>query len=697
MAKAIHIYFWKRESFLRLVLCVISGILLQFYFGFNKETIFAAAAFSGFLFIIFRLLPESQRFKFPHLQGIFLSSLLVILAMFLTWNKDARHHTNWYGNYTNDSSFLVVTLKEPLVEKENSLKAVCNVESVINDNIVKMVKGKMILYLAKDSLSKSLLFGDRIIMKNKLQSIKNSGNPAAFNYEQYLAFQQIYFQAYLQKNDWNLLKEKEKYGLQNILYKSRDFVLKTLDQYIVGENESSLAKALLVGYRVDLDKDLVQAYSNAGVVHLIAISGLHLALIYALLLFVVMRIPFLKKNKVARLLVILICLWFFALLTGASASVLRAAVMFSFISIGSIFNKTSSVYNSMSVSAFLLLCFNPLLLFDVGFQLSYCAVFGIVLLYKYINAWFYFKNKILNYAWGLASVSIAAQVFTIPLCFYYFHQLPLLFLLANLIAIPLSTLALWGCITLLVLSPIPIIAVYVGKIITVLLWLMNHTVLLISDWSFTLWKNVSLSKSHTLLLYVIFIGFIFWLIRKNRIAFKISLLGSFLFAGLVTHRKWNLYQQKQMVVYNVPKHSAIDFFQRNNYFFVGEKNVSGKESFINFHLKPARISFFANYPTKDFSLLNSPNIFQFYDSRIIIIDTFIRYSPLSSKIKIDYLVLSKNSKVKIENINAVFDCKCIIADGTNALWKIDQWKKECKDLHLRFHSVSEQGAFVTNL
>lgn len=697
MAKAFHIYFWKKEPFFRLALLFIAGILLQFYFNFTWETILISAIFLVLLYVGFSFLPESQKFRYPHFQGLIISIFLGITAMFLTWNKDARHHTNWYGNYINDSSFLIVTINEPLVEKARSYKAVTSVESVIKDDSSESFSGKLLIYLAKDSLSETLKYGDRILLKNKLQPIKNSGNPAAFNYAQYLAFQQIYYQCYLKQQDWILLKGSHANPVRQILYATRDFVVATLNKYINGNNESALAKALLIGYRVDIDKDLVQAYSNAGVVHLIAISGLHLALIYGLLLWIALRIPFLKKKKMARLVFILFCLWFFAFLTGAPASVLRAAVMFSFISMGTLFNKIASIYNSLCISAFVLLCFDPFVLWDVGFQLSYLAVLGIVILYKYIYGWFYFRNKILNYGWSLAAVSIAAQVFTLPLCFYYFHQLPLLFLIANLIAIPLSTVALWGCVALVFVSPIPLIALYVGKLVTLFLWLMNHSVLFINELSFALWDDVSITAANTLLLYFIFIAFIYWLIKKNTMAFKIGLVGALLFTSTISYKKWELYQQKRMIVYNISSHQAIDFISKDHYFFVGDKNSLNEDQLINFHLKPARVSFMANNVRNDSPVFKAPGIYQFYGRRIIVIDSLLSFAPLTNRINADYVIISKNPKIKIANINQAFDCKMIIFDGSNPLWKIVQWKKECKDLHLRFHSVSEQGAFVTDL
>jgi competence protein ComEC len=206
----------------------------------------------------------------------------------------------------------------------------------------------------------------------------------------------------------------------------------------------------------------------------------------------------------SRLILILGCLWFFSLLTGAPASVLRSAVMFSFLAIGSSFNKNNSIYNSLAISAFVLLCYDPFMLWDVGFQLSYLAVLGIVVTQKPIYNWFYFENKIVDCAWKLASVSLAAQLFTLPVCVYYFHQFPLLFLLSNMIAIPLSTVALWGCIALVSFSSIPLVASFLGKIVWVFIWLMNHAVLMINKIPFALWDQLSISITGVFLLYIIF-------------------------------------------------------------------------------------------------------------------------------------------------------------------------------------------------
>lgn len=697
MTKSYHIFIWKKAPFVRLLLPLIVGIILEYYFKIKIPAIICIAIIAFLLLLTFSFCNESKRYAFRWIQGILMSLLLVAFGLWIGWQKDIRNHPNWYGTLYENNSFLVARIIEPPVEKAKSYKALASVEYSIDGDSQKNAEGTILLYFDKDSLSKRLSYGDEIIVATLLKDIKNSGNPAAFDYARYMAFQQIYQQCYLKKSDWTLLPHRVVNTFKKALFNTRTFAVKTLERYIPGENESALAKALLIGYRIDLDKDLVQAYSNAGVVHIIAISGLHLGLIYGLLLWITLKIPFLKKAKVPRVLVILFCMWFFVFLTGASPSVMRAAVMFSFISVGTIFQKRVSVYNSLSASAFLLLCFDPYLLWNVGFQLSYLAVLGIVALQKTIYNWFYVKNKILDYTWKLASVSIAAQIFTIPICFYYFHQLPLLFLIANIIVIPLATVALCGCIALIAVSPLGFLPVYIGKLVSAFLFAMNYSVRAVNQLPFLLWNNVSISVWETILLYLIFIAFLTWIFNRDSMAFRLGLAFTLIFSASIFFDKWNSSRQKTIIVYNVPMHSAIDFIDGHRGYLLADSGFLNDPLLQKYNIYPARISLNA---TNSQSLINavfvSNNFYQFYNKKILLVDTANSYNSPAKKINLDYVVISKNPKIKIREIAQAFDCNQYIFDASNSLWKIEQWKKECEELHLQFHSVSEQGAFVIN-
>ena len=278
-------------------------------------------------------------------------------------------------------------------------------------------------------------YGDFVLINKSLQQIKNGGNPGSFDYQRYASFQQVYHQVFLKKGECTILKQKDAGLFMQFIFALRSNTVHILQKYF-GDDKKILgiSEALLIGFKEDLDKDLVQAYSNTGVVHIIAISGLHLGLIYLVLSWLFKRAPFVRRSLPAQAVLILSCLWLFALLTGASASVLRSAVMFTCIVAGKTIQRQSSVYNALAVSAFILLCYNPYFLWDVGFQLSYLAIIGILWLQQPIYRLIYVKNLLIDKIWQMASVTLAAQLTAFPICIYYFHQFPNLFLIANLVA-----------------------------------------------------------------------------------------------------------------------------------------------------------------------------------------------------------------------------------------------------------------------
>lgn len=691
---------WKKAPFLRLLIPVIAGILLQWYLQFDIMQIAAALVCFATALIGLRLLPLSLRFKLQIFRGFFLNLLLVAVGSFITHQKDIRHNPQWFGKFYHDSNFIVATVNEPLIEKNKSLKADATVSTVLYGNSSQEVTGKIIIYFAKDSLQPvTLQYGDKILISKKLQQIKNSGNPGSFDYKRYAAFNQVFHNVFLKKNDWILLKEKDINSFNQFLFTARQNVLNILKKNMQGRDDQlAIAEALLIGYTHDLDKDLIQAYSNTGVVHIIAISGMHLGLIYVMLIWFFNKIPFVKRSNLVKVVLTLFCLWLFALLTGGSASILRAAVMFSCIVIGKSFDRHTSIFNPLAASAFLLLCWNPYFLWDVGFQLSYLAVSGIVLFQKPIYHLLYIKNGLVNKVWQLVSVTLAAQVFTFPVCLYYFHQFPTLFLFTNILLVPLSTVILYIEILLVAFAWIPVAGTCLGKLTWWLIWLMNKIILWFNHLAFSVVDGISISVTATLLLY----GFVaclgFWLINKTRTAFKASFIILLCFTALTGYTKWQRSTQQKLIVYNVPQHQAIDIVQGHQYKFIGDTVLSTSGMQQNFHLKPARISLHLHNKTDSLSALIAKNrLYRFHDKKILLIDESIVFENNDKKIMVDYIIISKNPKLYIADLAKVFIFKCIIFDGSNSLWKIDKWKKDCEQLHLRCYSVPEQGAFVADL
>ena len=690
---------WKTAPFLRILPPLIVGILLQWYVQIPLLPILIGIVCFTIAFLLFALLPDAVKFKTFPIRGVIINLLWLATGALVSWQKDIRHQENWYGNFYTDSSYIVATINEPVVEKTKSYKADAMVQAVITNDSTIPCKGKLLLYFSKDSFGNQLSYGDQIIINKKLQAIKNSGNPGAFNYQRYASFQQIFHNAFLKEKDWVKLDSKKVNQFQQFIFTSRENILSILQKNISsGKDELGIAEALLIGYTNDLDKDLVQAYSNTGVVHIIAISGMHLALIYGMLVFVFARIPVIKKSKWLQAVLILSCLWIFSLVTGGAASVLRSAVMFTFITIGKYFIRQTSIYNSLAASAMIMLLYNPFYLWDVGFQLSYLAVVGIVAFQKPLYNLFYFKNKLADAVWKATALTTAAQILTFPVCIYYFHQFPLLFLITNLIAVPLSTAILYAEILLVMISWIPIVGLYAGKITGALVWLMNKIIIEINKLPFAVWDKIPANILSTWLLYVVVILIAGWLLNKNSKLLRLSLVCLAGFAFIHGIISWKVKSQQKIIVYNVPQHQAIDLVEGNNYQFIGDSVLLEDGLLQNFHLKPGRIALQLNKRTDSLvGIFRSGKFLQFGNKKILLIDQSLSFEPPAQKIDVDMIIVSKSPKLYMKDLAAVFNCNQVVLDASNSLWKIAKWKEDCDKLNLRHHSVPEQGAFVLDI
>ncbi len=668
--------------------------MIEWYWQLSVPIIILQVACFFAAIILFNFLPIGARFKLQIVQGVSINLLLISFGLFITWQKDIRNDKNWFGNHYQQGNGLIIRIEEPLLEKEKSYKANGYVEAIVQNDTIISCKGKLLLYFSKDSTTK-LYYGDEIYTSQNLQPIKNAGNPGEFNYEQYAIFQQAPYNVFLKEKDWVLLNEKNVNPFKQFIFSTRQYILSVLQKNVGNDkNTSGVAEALLIGYTNDLDKDVAQAYTNTGVVHIIALSGMHLGLLYLILLWVCNAIPIVKRSKVSKLFIILSCIWLFAFLTGASASVFRSAIVFTCIAIGNAFDKKSSIYNSLAASAFILLCYNPYFLWDIGFQLSYLAVLSIAIFQQSVYNWFYIENKWLDKLWKLISLTLAAQILTFPICIYYFHQFPVLFLVTNLLAIPLSTIILFAEIGLMTLSWMPSIATSLGKTIFWLTLLLNKIILKINALPFSVINNLSISLLSTCLLYLCVLFICAWLMIEKKKFLYFSLISLLLFVLILDWISWVTANQKQLIVYNIPQHQAIDLTEGNNYQFIADSSLSTNTTLQNFDCKPARTLLRLNKTGALPSLFAAGNIYQFNDKRIILIDKPLNFKPLPQKIDVDIIILSRSPKLSITQLASVFNCKEYVFDTSNSLWKIDKWKKDCDELLLHYYSVPDKGAFV---
>jgi competence protein ComEC len=687
---------WKDAPILRLLVPLMLGISLQWYLPIPFLAVVGIALVCFISITVFH---------FAKGRWVYFSTslylLMAALGAALVWLNNTTHQTNFLGKYYKDSAVVVATLQEPLVEKIASYKAEATVSVLQNGKLVSTA-GRIVIYFKKDSLTGKppLDYGSQIIFNRPLQKMKNAGNPGGFDYERHALFHNLFYQVFLAKKDFAIQPVRKMIRFRENLFAAQQWVLSTFKKYIPGQTESGMAEALLIGYRNDLDRDLVQRYSNTGVVHIIAISGMHLGLIYWLVL-----LPFkpLQKRKgvlIAQAVSAICVLWFFSFLTGASPSILRSAVMFSFIALGLIGQRRSSIYNNLALSAFLILLFDPFSLWDVGFQLSYAAVLSIVIFSKPIERWWYVKNKMLKKIWQLIAVTIAAQILTYPLVAYHFHQFPTMFLITNLIAVPLSTGLIFALIALLFAAGLSAlgsvfmpVAKVIGFVVHWAIWSLNQFIDWVNGISFSLIDQISFTIPEVLLMFLTIAAAGWWLLRRSPRAFTVAIICLALFVFSYTARFVQQSHQQKLIVYNVPQHSGIDIVKGRQYIFVGDDELLKDGFWQNFHLKPSRVLHQMQTTPGLPGITTSPNALQFGSTKLVILNHKI-YLTDSSIIHPDVLLITGNPNIKLEDANRIFHPQIIVVDATNKYYRIKRWQEEADRLHLRLHAVTEQGAYV---
>lgn len=681
----------------RILIPFITGILLQSYFHFSIITSLLTLSLSGLLLVSFFFLRNYQRFSLTLLNGITTCLLFIFLGAFLSYTNDARNKAQWFGKTYTDSSLVLVTLEEPPVEKTNSLKAEVSVTNLFTATDTIAVTGKLVIYFSKDSLASSLQYGSQLIFKKNIQEIRNNGNPGAFDYKQYALWHGITHQVYLQSSGYILLPETNKNAWTHFIYRLQERVLSSLRRYIKPGKELGLAEALLIGYKNDLDKTLVQSYSNTGVVHIIAISGLHLGLIYWLLLKLFQLLQKRKKLKWLRPFLIIAGLWIFTCLAGAQPSVLRSALMFTCLAAGESLTRKTSMYNTLSLSAFLLLCYDPYWLWDAGFQLSYAAVISIVIFGKPVYNLFYFKNKMLDQLWKLNAVTMAAQILTIPVCLYYFHQFPTYFLFTNLIAVPLSSFILMAEIFLCCIAFIPFIATWTGKITGWLIWIMNTYIERIEQLPFSLWNGLQVNIVQAVLLAFFLAGAAWWLTTRSRLLFKSALWA---LLGFITLRSWSFIKtknQEKIIVYNIPQKKAVDIISGNRFCFIGDSSLQTNIPARNFYLTPSRILNRTSNNNILPGLSVTGNYISFHDFHLLWLDQPLSFIKANQPQTIDLLLLSKNARSPVKEMVSSLKIGQVVLDATVPAWQASRLQKECDSLHIPCHDVTLKGAFAINL
>lgn len=549
--------------------------------------------------------------------------------------------------------------------------------------------------------------GDTLVLSGvKIQRIAAPLNPAVFDFSRYWHYRNYHYQVVVGAGQWKRAGAGRRKNLIQLAEQSRSRCVAILRQYLPTDDEWAVGCALILGAKDAMTDEVTQAYSRTGAMHALAVSGMHVAIVWLALAWLLYPLKFLgRPGKYAGAALLITGVWTYAIFTGASASALRAATMVSFLILGQSFQRRHSPFNTLAASAFILLCANPYLLMDAGFQLSYLAVAGILIFDKPLYLCWHLTPRWADYLWRLTCVSIAAQLATFPISLYYFHQFPFYFWLSGWVVVPASTLLLYMGGALLALHPVAAVSTILGKGFHAFIWLVNKAVFAISGLPGAVAEQAWISELGVLALYtaLLMLGATV-LSRRGK---WLVWMGFFLLIAAADRglAHWRAVHQRKVVIYHVPRATMIDVFDGKTGFFYAtlpsghpalQKAAAAcrgkhliKES-IPIHTKKGDFQSDALYYHKQ--------LMQFYNITIAIIDSSYWQATLPAPLLVDYLLLSGNPAISIADLQSRYTIRRgIIADASNSYKRVEQWKKACEKAGIVFVDVKGEGAYVIDV
>ena len=451
-----------------------------------------------------------KAYKWRAVQTIAMALAFILTGILST---DMRLHPSLPAELMQNNPDWVVRVADEPAMRQNSVKVPAE---VLLTNSKQNVKAKILLYLKPSADAATLHYGDILFVHAKLSRIPPPCNPDAFDNRRYMQRRGIFYTGYVNQNAWQQVGHKPANLLKRFAQTTRNRLTNIYISAGMSGEELDILKAILLGDDDTLDPELKTSYSSAGVSHILCVSGMHVGVIFMVVNFLLKPLDLFRRSRILKTILVMLVIWLYAHITGLAPSVTRSATMFTFVAIGQLLRRNTNIFHSLFASIFILLIIHPLLLFEVGFQLSYLAVAGIVLFQPKIAALYHCKTRIGSYFWELITVSVAAQLGTSPISIYYFAKFPNYFLLSNISVITLSFAVIITGISLLPLSLIPFFTHYVSWMLTKEISIMNHIIRFINHLPHAVTENIDYNLPQVLLLYGVIGCICVLLYRKSR-------------------------------------------------------------------------------------------------------------------------------------------------------------------------------------
>ena len=667
---------------LRIYIFILLGTMYGLHYKVSIPITFTT---SFVLLVIILAIRTSYKLQKLPYQVLLTSLLSYTLVFLLSAGLASYQHAKRITIISSkpNKEWNIIEIRQALVEKPNtyqSIGEICSEET--------KTCREVILYIKKSTVCKTIKIGDKIASNFTIQAIPSSKNPNSFDYAQYLFNQGLSGSAYLDTiiylpADINLVNT-----CKQALEFSQQAILTQLSQCIPDLEQLAIAQALLIGHKGTITTELRANFQKSGAMHVLAVSGLHVGIIY---LFISQLLFFLPNKSLTKSILLILGILSYALLTGASPSVLRAALMFSLLRIGIASKRNINIYNILAASACLLTLWNPLIILNMGFQLSYAALLSILYFYKKIYLLYIPSNWLIDKFWQLSAVSIAAQIGTFPLTLFYFHQFPNYFLLSNFIAIPLATLIVYLGIATIALAYIPSLQSILAKGLTITIEVLIVSLDWIAELPFALSQGWNISLLEFIMLFsIILLSMAAISFRKKLIIYLILL--NFALLNLVT-----LYE----TIKSSYENELIVYYDKTISSFSIREGLNSKVFYTNSiptHLSQSITQTSAYkgivnqifYPIKE----NSITFIKGEFSCALIQDKIPENMCLK---ELNLLILAKFNKLELNNLFNQLKAETYVFDGTNNPYLYKEWKRICEKRCKSCFFIADGGAFIQQI
>lgn len=680
-------YFWEASPFFRLLLPFATGILCY--------DVFATQSLRGFyvsiaVFLCCILLSWVK--NRPLIQSVSFFIAFICLGFLVSFYGDVRNDPHWFGNKLKAAEAFSVKITEAPQEKERTWKLAVDVEKAICNNDVEKVKGNAFIYIYKNDSEPNYKIGDRLLVPATWQLLKNPGNPYEFDYATFCKRNNIYYQQFLGANEVGKISDGDTHDV-SLAMQTHEWAMKKLAWYVKDKSTLGLLQAMLLGDEVNFSDDDRQLYTDTGIIHVVAISGGHIGFLMVLInacLFFIRK----KKHQWIKLVIAQPVVIFYVMVAGAPPSAVRAAFVFSLLAISSFIHRDNNPLNTLLAAAFGILFIKPMWIFAVGFQLSFVAVLSLIIFYKRIFILFYPPNKIIKSIWSIIAASLAAEILVAPLVIYYFHLLPALFLVANVLAVLLMTMVMSLGLLIIATSPISGLAMLLATTTSFLVRWFHKVIDSIRFFNPEAFNYLHLSLAELLLCYACIAAFSMFIIWKSKSALSTSLLTLCALFLSFNIKEWKALHQEQIVVYNVSRHAYTEYISGNQFQILSESTDSISSKKIDYAAKENHV---AKRAWQQRKATGQNEIFSFNDKKILFMKQPLMMDSISFQ-PVDILVIQYPVKDwNAHSLQKTFGFKKLIVTGEQRRKIMQNWKDSCEKYEIDTHFTMQDGAYLVDM